>query len=38
MYVHILWQGQKAVLTILAFEFVDILLFQISVGINIFHL
>ena len=35
MYVHILWQGQKAFLTIVEFDY---LLFQISISIDIFHL
>ena len=38
MYVQNLWQGQKAVLKIVEFEFFDIFLFQISISINIFHL
>ena len=38
MYVQILWQGQKAVLTIVEFEFVDTFYPEISISINIFHL
>ena len=38
MFVCILWQGQKAVLTIVEFEFVDNFLFQTSISIDILHL
>ena len=37
MYVQNLWQDQKAVLTILKFEFFD-MFYSKSISINIFHL